>query len=169
MTSETPATTAFFSHSAGVAGAERAMVYAVEEARRRGHSPVVYLPGEGPLAEELAGLGVPTEVYPAHKQFDAVPDWWTVQHWRNIWSGFAERVAATRALLESRGTRLVYVNTIYPVEGAFAAAHLGLPLVWHPHELYHEQFHDWLLGMPLFGALMGALSDVVIGVSTPCL
>ena len=168
MSGRRAATIAFFSHSSGVAGAERAMVHAVQEALARGHRPVVYLPGAGPLAEELAGLGVPTETFEYFRHFDAVPDWWTVNHWRNIWSGFGARVASVQAQLASRDVSLVVVNTIWPVEPAFAAARAGLPLVWHPHELYHPRFHDWLLGMPLFETLMGALSDVVVSVSTAC-
>jgi glycosyltransferase involved in cell wall biosynthesis len=164
-----PPRIAFFSHSAGVAGAERALVHAIQQAAASGCAVRAYLPGEGPLRGELDALGVPNTFFPTVKQFDVVPDWWTIQHWHNMWIGFGERVAALRAELSAAEVDLVYVNTIYPVEAGFAAAHLGLPLIWHPHELYHKQFHDWLLGMPLFQTLMGALSDVVVAVSSPCL
>ena len=169
MASTRPPRIAFFSHSAGVAGAERALVHSIQQALAAGCEARAYLPAEGPLTAELQALGVPTALYPTFKQFDVVPDWWTLNHWRNTWIDFSQRVASVRAELESAEVDQVYVNTIYPVEAGFASAHLGLPVVWHPHELYHKQFHDWLLGMPLYQALMGALSDVVIAVSSPCL
>ena len=163
-----PGGIAFFSHSSNVAGAERVLVVAVEQARRSGHEAVVYLPGDGPLAREMESLGVPWERYELVQQFDPTPEVFAQAAWKRIWSGLPLRVASIRDSLQRRRTRLVYINTIYPVEGALAAAHLGLPVIWHPHELFHERFHDWLLGTPLFAALMGALSDAVITVSEVC-
>jgi len=163
-----PGGIAFFSHSSSVAGAERALVCAVEMARDAGHEVAVYLPGDGPLARELEEHQVPWERYELIRQCNPTPEECAVDSWGRVWPGFPQRVAAVRDSLERRRTRLVYVNTIYPVEGVLAAAHLGLPVVWHPHELFHEAFHDWLLGTPAFALLMGALSDAVIAVSGPC-
>jgi glycosyltransferase involved in cell wall biosynthesis len=163
-----PGGIAFFSHSSNVAGAERALVVAVEQARHAGHESVVYLPGDGPLVHELEELEVPWEHYEFVQQFSPTPESFAPEAWRGIWPGLAARVASIRGSLQRRRTRLVYINTIYPVESALAAAHLGLPVIWHPHELFHERFHDWLLGTPLFAALMGALSDEVISVSAVC-
>jgi glycosyltransferase involved in cell wall biosynthesis len=163
-----PGEIAFFSHSSNVAGAERALVVAVEHVRRSGHDVAVYLPGDGPLARELERLEVPWERYEFVQQFTPMPAHLLPDSWRRIWPGFVERVASIRSTLERRRTRLVYVNTVYPVEAALAAAHLELPVVWHPHELFHERFHDWLLGTPLFAVFMGALSDAVISVAAIC-
>ena len=168
MSQGPPRGIAFFSHSANVAGAERALVGAIELARDAGHEAVVYLPGDGPLARELEALGVPWERYDLVRQCNPTPEECAVDSWGQVWSGVAERVAAVQDSLRRRRVRLVYLNTIYPVEGALAAAHLGLPVIWHPHELFHDLFHDWLLGFPLFAVLMGALSDTVITVSAPC-
>ncbi len=161
---------AFFSHSANVAGAERALVAAVQLARDAGREVAVYLPEHGPLARELEALDVPWEPYELIRQCNPAPAMCdAVYAWKRIWPGLAGRVASVTESLRRRRIRLVYVNTIYPVEGVLAAAQLGLPVVWHPHELFHEDFHDWLLGTPLFALFLGALSDVVIAVSGPCM
>jgi glycosyltransferase involved in cell wall biosynthesis len=159
---------AFFSHSSNVAGAERALLIAVDQARDAGHEVVVYLPEDGPLVREVEALGVPCERYELVRQNNPTPEEFAVHSWRHVWPGLSRRVASVRDSLRRRRIRLVYVNTIYPVEGVLAAAHLELPVVWHPHELFHESFHDWLLGTPIFAVLMGALSDAVIAVSMPC-
>jgi glycosyltransferase involved in cell wall biosynthesis len=160
---------AFFSHTAAVAGAERALLHAIRTALQSGIRARAYLPERGPLEAELASLRVPVDSFPISRHFDVLPHWMQPQRWQSLWTGFGDRVAQVSTKLEASGVDLVYVNTIYPIEAAFAAAHAGVPLLWHPHELYHERFHDWLLGMPMFHVLMGALADVVIAVSAPCL
>ena len=144
------------------------MVIAVEHVRRSGHEVVVYLPGDGALSRELEKLEVPWERYEFVQQFTPSPAPLVWDSWRRTWPGLPERIASVRSSLQRRRTRLVYVNTVYPLEGALAAAHLELPVIWHPHELFHERFHDWLLGTPLFALLMGTLSDAVISVSALC-
>jgi len=168
MSQETPGGIAFFSHSSNVAGAERALIAAVGAARDAGHEVVVYLPEDGDLARELDALEVPWERYENIRQCNPTPEEYAVDSWRHVWPGLPRRVASVQDSLRRRRARLVYVNTIYPVEAALAAARLELPVIWHPHELFHESFHDWLLGTPTFAVLMGALSDAVIAVSAAC-
>src|SRR5262245_1301729 len=116
MSQGEPGGIAFFSHSSNVAGAERALVSAVELARDAGHAVAVYLPGDGPLVRDLEELDVPWEQYELVRQCNPTPEECAVDSWARVWPGLPQRVGSVQKSLQRRRTRLVYVNTIYPVE-----------------------------------------------------
>lgn len=133
----------FVSHSAERDGAELALVEIVDALRTRGVECIVVLPTEGPLRMEFSNRGVELHTF-------------RYGHWsspgRSIWqcikATMRTLVAATQLAQLLRNSRcdVVYSNTIVVPVGAFAAALVRLPHVWHIHEfgwLDHNLKFDW--------------------------
>lgn len=96
--------------------------------------PLVGVPSDGPLREELARRGIATLWIPDCR-------------WSGTGLRFARRYVLSRLMaaefapfLRRLGVDLVHSNTTESVFGALAARRVGLPHVWHLHGLKH----DWL-------------------------
>lgn len=162
-------TIAFISHSAGLAGAEQVLYYVLESLSKDLYRPIVFFSEEGPLIDKVKALNVEIRKYTNISQTATIRPEFYLQHNQFAWKGFSERVSNLTRELEAVGADLVYTNTVCPVEGAFAAVHLGLPHIWHIHEkLMDKAFYDWLLGIPFFITMAGILSNRVITVSDIC-
>jgi len=151
----------FVSHTAEKGGAERTLLELVSELRDHGIEPYVLLPREGPLAGDLAALGIPYEIIhygpwvtsgkrTLRKTFRCLAR--SVRDGRRI----KERVKAWRC-------DIVYTNTSTVCAGAVAAWLAGVPHVWHIHELI-EQHHGSRFRLPgsLPFRMMSRLSAVCV-------
>jgi glycosyltransferase involved in cell wall biosynthesis len=134
------------SHSAGLSGAEQALLRVLRGVDRARVESLVALPADGPLRSELAGSGVKTFVLPTR--------WWIpATHWSRAefvaqleglegrWQDLADFAARERV-------DLIHSNTLVTIEGALAAVALGIPHLWHTRGVFGHGFppayaDDW--------------------------
>ncbi len=154
---------ACLSHQSGV-GSEMALVRLLSALDRERFAPLVVLPEEGPLRAELEALAIPVRVLPLA--------WWIpATHWSAATflaqlEGLEARTAALAALLAAERIDVVHTNTIVTLEGALAAARLGLPHVWHSRGLFGGGFPPaYLDDAGFFLAAADRLADAVVCVS----
>lgn len=154
---------AFLSHQSGV-GSEMALVRLLSALDRQRFEPLVVLPEEGPLRGEIEALAIPVHVLPLA--------WWIpATHWSAgpflaQLEGLEERAAALEAWLRRERVDLVHTNTLVTLEGALAAARLGLPHVWHSRGLFGGGFPPaYLDDARFFLSAVDLLAGTVVCVS----
>jgi glycosyltransferase involved in cell wall biosynthesis len=153
------------SHSAALSGAERALARLASAMDSQRVEPVAILPDNGPLADELSRLGIPTRIEKT--------GWWIpATHWGpeeflgqlEGLEGRCDRMAKT---IREIGADLVHTNSVVTLEGAVAAARLGLPHVWHARGLFGHGFPPaYLDDVPFFLETIDALSDEIVCTSS---
>ena len=126
---------AFFSHSAGLYGAERSLLDLVLGLRTYGVNPVVILPRRGPLSEKLERENIEHIVYPYC--------WWIGRDYKVILGPYrfvVNRLSAPALakMLSKRGIDLVYSNTLATPVGAMVAKILDIKHIWHIREFVQE-------------------------------
>jgi glycosyltransferase involved in cell wall biosynthesis len=156
------------SHLASLAGAEQALLRLTAGMDREQFTSLVVLPSDGPLRDALTKADVHTCISPIR--------WWIpATHWGSAefvaqMDGLEQRWRALARLAERERVDLVHTNTLVTVEGALAAAALGIPHVWHSRGLFDEQpgnsfppsyVHD----LSFFYSTIDRLGDHVICVS----
>jgi glycosyltransferase involved in cell wall biosynthesis len=130
---QNPVRVLFVSHESGLTGAERSLLEAVRGIDRKRYEPVVAVPGNGPLIEELklAGIGVVISRM----------RWWVARgrkkrsELKETILGMPERAAQIRGLIRAHRIDLVYSNSVACIDGALAAKLARVPHVWHIHEI----------------------------------
>jgi glycosyltransferase involved in cell wall biosynthesis len=128
---------AYLLHQSGV-GSERLLVRLLSSLDRGRVDPLVVLPGDGPIRAEVEALGVPVRVSPL--------SWWIPStHWDAAaflaqLEGLHERAAGLASLLRSERVELVHTFFIVTLEGAMAAAQIGVPHVWHSRGFFGNGF-----------------------------
>lgn len=154
-----PARVLLVSHSARLYGAERSLLLLVRNLERSRFEPLVALPGDGPLREELENIGVDVVVL-KHP-------WWVRASGR--WAArlalplvvLREILTQPRAcrLIREREIDLVFTNTSVIGGGALAARRSGRPHVWFVREILaaNDELNQVL---PL-----GMLHRVILGLS----
>lgn len=128
---------AYLSHQSGV-GSEMALVRLLSALDRNQVEPLVVLPEEGPLRAEVEALSIPVHVLPLAWWIPATH--WSAGRFLGQLEGVEERAAALQNWLVREQIDLVHTNTIVTLEGALAAARLGLPHVWHSRGLFGGGF-----------------------------
>ncbi|MFP4475278.1 MAG: glycosyltransferase family 4 protein [Desulfatibacillaceae bacterium] len=159
----------FFSHSAGMYGAERSLLGIVAYLSSLGMECLVILPGKGPLETALAQAGATTARVPLQ--------WWIKARHRSksfrFLSGVA-RDAVNLALLPVAlyhclkwRPKVVVTNTVASPLGAVTARLLRRPHVWLIHEIVGDNRHRkatfvFLKGFRFSTWLMSRLSDRLV-------
>ncbi|MBJ6802447.1 glycosyltransferase family 4 protein [Geomonas propionica] len=150
----------FISHTARCAGAEGCLLTLVRCLDKERFESVVVLPVEGVLADELRQAGARTIISPL--------EWWLrgARSYGLMGSDIRGRVDALIAIMKAERPDLVHTNTSVVWEGALAAAFVGVPHVWHLHEILTG--HPSLKGVfpvPVIYSLIGLLSKRAVAVS----
>lgn len=154
---------AFLSHQSGV-GSEMALARLVSALDRSRFEPVVVLPEEGPLRGEIEALAVPVHVLPLAWWIPATH--WSAGRFLAQLEGLEERAAALEAWLAEERIGLVHTNTLVTLEGALAAARLGLPHVWHSRGFFGGGFPPaYLDDTRFFLSAADLLADAILCVS----
>lgn len=152
---------AYLSHQSGV-GSEMALVRLLS--KLAGVEPVVVLPEDGPLRGELEGLGIPVCILPLAWWIPATH--WSAERFLAQLEGLGDRAAALESWLQEERIDLVHTNTIVTLEGALAAARLGLPHVWHSRGFFGGGFPPaWLDDTGFFFSIVDLLADAIVCVS----
>jgi glycosyltransferase involved in cell wall biosynthesis len=134
--------------SSGHYGADRQLQLIATGLDPARYAPLVLLPDDGPLAEDLRVAGVEVQVRPL-----AVL---RRQHVHPAGLGALTAAAARDArelsrLIRKRDVALVHSNTSVVLSGAAAAALARVPHVWHVREIYDRFARVW----PLYRRLLG--------------
>ncbi len=150
-------------HQSGV-GSERVVANLLAALDRERFEPLVVLPADGPLRAEIEVLKVPVHVLPLA--------WWIpATHWRAgeflaQLEGLRERADALAALLEREEVDLVHTHFIVTLEGALAAARLGIPHVWHSRGFFGGGFPPaWFDDIGFLYSVVDRLADALVCVS----
>ncbi len=158
-----PARVAIVSHSS-MAGSELAIVRLVEGLDPERFRATVVLPADGPLRESLAARGVDLAILPTA--------WWMpATHWSPATfiaqlAGLEERTDRIADWLLTERVALVHTNTLVTLEGALAAARLGIPHLWHSRGLLDTGFPPpFFSDLEFIFGVVDLLSDGVICVS----
>ncbi len=157
----------YVSHLSTLSGAEQALLRLVGALDRTQVEPWIVLPTEGPLRTKLVETGARTEVLPIAWWIPAT-NWGSAEFFGQL-AGLPERVEKLCALAAEGGAELIHTNTIVTIEGALAAARLGLPHVWHSRGLFRKaSFPPAYFGdVAFFFSVVDKLSDHIICVSRP--
>jgi glycosyltransferase involved in cell wall biosynthesis len=153
----------FISHSARLGGAELVLLETIEILQESGVLCAAVLPSPGPLLLELEKLQVPVLVTPYAL--------WVSQHQLPLRRRARSlmNIAAKSLLIAWRtrrwGCDIIYSNTSTVSVGALAAALLGLPHVWHVHELASKMGLRFVFGQKWSDRAMDKLSSLIIASS----
>ena len=154
---------AYLVHQSGV-GSEKVVANLLAALDRERFEPLVVLPAEGPLRVEIEALGVPVHVLPLAWWIPATH--WSAEQFLAQLEGLGERVDALATLLERERIDLVHTHFIVTLEGALAAARLGLPHVWHSRGFFGGGFPPaWFDDTDFFFSVVDLLADALVCVS----
>lgn len=153
----------FVSHSSRLGGAEMVLLETIEVLQESGVDCYAVLPSRGPLLAELEKLRVPAMV----TSYGLWVSPGRLSLPRRIKALLS--MAAKSAFIAWRGWRwdcdIIYSNTATVCVGAFAAALLGRPHVWHVHELVGKMGLNFIFGNKWSHRIMNGLSALVIASS----
>jgi glycosyltransferase involved in cell wall biosynthesis len=154
---------AYLSHQSGV-GSEMALARLLSALDRERFEPLVVLPEEGPLRAEVEALSIPVHVLPLAWWIPATH--WSAGQFLAQLEGLGERAAILESWLARERIGLVHTNTVVTLEGALAAARLGLPHVWHSRGFFGGGFPPaYLDDTGFFFSGIDLLADVIVCVS----
>jgi len=153
------------SHLSTLSGAEQALLRLVGALDRSRVEPLVVLPDTGPLASRLGELGVRTEIRPIAWWIPAT-NWSRAEFFGQL-EGVSGRVEGICALASEWGAELIHTNTVVTIEGALAAARLGLPHLWHLRAPFWKGHFPpaYFDEIPFFFSVVDQLSDHIVCVS----
>ena len=126
---------AFFSHSAGLYGAERSLLDLVLGLKKSGIHPVVILPTYGDLVDALNEHNIQSIIFMHYgwigRRYKMIKG-----TYRYLFNRLAVNFLTSR--LSNEGFDLVYSNTIYSPMGALVARSLNIKHILHIREFVHE-------------------------------
>jgi glycosyltransferase involved in cell wall biosynthesis len=148
------------SHSAGLGGAERALLEMALALRMKSIESFVILPSKGPLLEQLAASRIPCAI---------IRNYWWVGKRRILWRNFGGILLSMFAaiplirLIHRWKIDLVCSNSIVVFVGALAARLANKPHVWFVHEFLSDKYGiEPCLPLQVTMWLVSALSRVIV-------
>ncbi|MCB0046999.1 MAG: glycosyltransferase family 4 protein [Caldilineaceae bacterium] len=128
---------AFFAHYAGQYGANQSLLTLVQDLRKFGVEPIVFLPEAGPFQVNLTQAQIAWRRLPYTLWMTPRRRFWHApgQLWRN-----GRALPRVEQALSQDHIDLVYTNSTVIGVGAQAAQELNLPHVWHLRELPQAAF-----------------------------
>ncbi|MGE5206066.1 MAG: glycosyltransferase family 4 protein [Chlamydiota bacterium] len=153
----------FISHSARLGGAEMVLLETIEVLQESGARCYAVLPARGPLLVELEKLHVPTLV--TSYALWASRERLSLPRRARAMLNLTLKSAVIAWQVGRWGCDVIYSNTTTVSVGAFAAALLGRPHVWHLHEFGSALGLQFLLGEKWSYRIMNRLSSLVIAPS----
>lgn len=148
---------ALFSHSSSLGGAETAFLNLVELVRLCGHEPLVFLPSQkGELVEVFKRRLIEIEFFERGSIYGNTSN--------ELLKFSSRKLNDVEKALEKHQCALVISNSSTFIEGAIAAAHLGLPHIWSIHEMQQLNPEQPRGGLAdgAFARWFAALSDHLI-------
>lgn len=157
----------YLSHSAELYGAERSLLQILSTIDRQRFSPIVILPGHGPLEKQIEKLGIPIEL------LSSLRPWLTrrtgfmgLVHFFAILPFLLVSTLAIRRIIQRNQISLVHSNEMAIVAGAIAAWSTGTPHIWHARTILLGNVpHNFILGPKFVLKTVLRLSKQVIAIS----
>ncbi|KAB2643498.1 MAG: glycosyltransferase family 4 protein [Verrucomicrobia bacterium] len=151
-------------NSSDIYGASRSLVRLLRTLDRQRYEPIVLLPAEGPLAEQLRAISVRVLIYPRLSVIDRA----VLKSWRLPFFllNIPRSVLGIRAVLKRERIAIVHSNTGVILSSGPAAWLAGMPHVWHIRDWFQEfrsfwRFHEkW---MRFFSHRIIAVSEAIAG------
>lgn len=148
-----PATVLYLHSSSGRYGADRQLSLIASGLDPARYRPLVRLPMEGPLADDLRAAGVEVLIGPlAVLRRELL----RASGLAGLGAGAARDAASLSRLARRRKVALIHSNTSVVLGGAPAAALARLPHVWHVREIYSRFGSLW----PVHRRLLGSAAAV---------
>lgn len=135
-----PATVLLLHSSSGRYGADRQLELIASRLDPERYRPLVVLPSNGPLADDLRQAGVEVRV---HALSVLRREHATVRGIASVAAALARDAAVLGTLVRRRHVALVHSNTSVALGGAAAAALGRVPHVWHVREIYSRFGRLW--------------------------
>ena len=151
----------YIHNSADIYGASRSLVRLLRTLDRARFEPLVLLPADGPLAEQVRGAGVRVIVNSTLSVIDRAvfKSWRLLPFLLNI----PRSVLGIRAILKREHIDLVHTNTGVILSPGPAAWLAGVPHVWHIRDWFQEFAGFWRF----YEKWMRAFSTRIVAVSGP--
>lgn len=148
----------FLHAGAELYGADRILINLVSDLNKEKYFPIVVLPTDGPLVDELRKRHVETHIisYPIlrRKYFNV----------RGMFSYIKNYKSGSKKIIElvkNNNIDVIHVNTLAVLEGIYLKKTLHAKLVWHVHEIItHPKIAYYLTAM-----LTGKFADEIVTVS----
>lgn len=139
-------------------GADKILLELVTGIDSKKFHPIVVLPGKGILEKKLVENGVEVHVvsYPIlrRKYFNFLGIYRYMIEYR-------KKSLEIRRLLSGRRIDLIHVNTTAVLEGIYLKKRLGIPLIWHVHEIIMSpRIVHYVISF-----LLGRYADKIVAVS----
>lgn len=122
----------FVHQSADLYGSDRVLLSLVKNLDREKFYPIVLLPDEGPLVDELKLVGAECYVLPITKLSSATL---SLRGLLGLPISLVQSIRAFNRILKGREVDLVHSNTLAILSGAVWAQWSKVPHVWHVHEI----------------------------------
>lgn len=122
----------FIHQSAELYGSDKTILLLVKNLDKSKINPLVVLPSEGPLKEELEKLNINVEVAPVLKLYrDLFKLKNIIRFVKDYWIGFKK----INSLQKKYNFDIVYSNTLAVLLGFLASKCFKIPHIWHVHEI----------------------------------
>jgi len=156
----------FVSPARNIGGGERVLIQMAQYLRGSQFDPLVVVPHEGELKDELVSRGVKVIVTPVEWLIHprSVHARW---HLRAFFEGLPKRVEGIARIIREENVALVHSNLGLAIDGAVAATLTGRPHIWHHHSTFRRDptFRTWV-PYALMSHIYFALSDALLCCST---
>ncbi len=126
-----PRTVAFIQPTSEIGGSDIALYRLVVQIDRSLYRPVVVVPREGPLSVKLRRAGVRVAVQPMAQLRSVRDPLYQIGYVLRFWPS----VFRLALLLRRERAKIVHSNSLYCLQGAWAAFFAGVPHVWHIREI----------------------------------
>jgi glycosyltransferase involved in cell wall biosynthesis len=143
-----------------VGGSDIALLRLVSALDRTRYTPVVVLPGDGPLSDLMRKAGAELRFSPM-RQLRTVP---SPGYQLAYLAGIAPTVVRLRRLIHQDRIAFVHTNSLFSFYGAWAARLAGRPHVWHVREIPPAV----PVARPAYARMVLGLSEIVVAMTRAC-
>jgi glycosyltransferase involved in cell wall biosynthesis len=157
----------YISHSAELYGAEQSLLLLLKSLDQEEFRPIVVLPTNGPLKQELDVLSIPVKIIPSMKA------WLTgrrgiqrLLHHLAIIPFILLSVWKLKRIIDRYHVHLIHTNTLVIIDGGLVAWLLKIPHIWHAREMLDDQSpHTFLFGPCVALSIVSGLSQRIVAIS----
>lgn len=123
-------------NSADMYGASRSLLRLAGKLKDKGHEPVVLLPAEGPLGNQLQARGIRTQIFPSLRVITRpILSSWRIIPWL---AGMLPSTLRLARLVRRGNFEVIHTNTGVVVTSGLAAKIARCAHVWHVRDWFQE-------------------------------